>query len=91
MFRIVSYRMVTTLRIDRFRVSALTLLNSRMRGAQMTGITDVMRQYEKNTEQILKNRPKHSKEYGIKLPEMRNIMIVLAALVLVLVAASQMM
>jgi hypothetical protein len=57
----------------------------------MTGITDVMRQYEKNTEQILKNRPKHSKEYGIKLPETRNIIIVLAGLVLIFVVVSQMM
>jgi hypothetical protein len=57
----------------------------------MAGITDVMRQYEKNTEQILKNRPKHSKEYGIKLPETRNIVIVLAVLVLVFVFASQVM
>ena len=57
----------------------------------MAGITDVMRQYEKNTEQILKNRPKHSNAYGIKLPETRNIIIVLAVLVLVFVFASQMM
>jgi len=57
----------------------------------MAGITDVMRQYEKNTEQILKNRPKHSKEYGIKLPETRNVIIVLAVLVLVFVFASQVM
>jgi len=57
----------------------------------MAGITDVMRQYEKNTEQILKNRPKHSNEYGIKLPETRNIVIVLAVLVLVIVFASQVM
>ncbi len=57
----------------------------------MTGITDVMRQYEKNTEQILKNRPKHSKEYGIKLPETRNIIIVLAGLVLIFVFVSQLM
>ena len=57
----------------------------------MSGITDVMRQYEKNTEQILKNRPKHSNAYGIKLPETRNIIIVLAVLVLVFVFASQVM
>lgn len=56
----------------------------------MAGITDVMRQYEKNTEQVLRNRPKHSKEYGIKLPETRHILIVLAVLVLVFVFASQM-
>jgi hypothetical protein len=57
----------------------------------MAGITDVMRQYETNTEKILKNRPKHSKEYGIKLPEKRNIVIVLAVLVLVFVFVSQVM
>jgi hypothetical protein len=57
----------------------------------MTGITDVMRQYEKNTEQILKKRPKHSNAYGIKLPETRNIIIVLAVLVLVFVFAYQVM
>lgn len=56
----------------------------------MAGITDVMRQYEKNTEQVLRNRPKHSKEYGIKFPETRNIIIVLAVLVLVFVFVSQM-
>lgn len=57
----------------------------------MSGITDVMRQYEKNTEQILRNRPKHSKEYGIKLPETRNVIVVLAVFVFVLVFVSQMM
>lgn len=56
----------------------------------MAGITDVMRQYEKNTEQVLRNRPKHSKEYGIKFPETRNIIIVLAVLTLVFVFVSQM-
>lgn len=57
----------------------------------MSGITDVMRQYEKNTEQILRNRPKHSKEYGIKLPETRNVIVVLAVFVFVFVFVSQMM
>lgn len=57
----------------------------------MSGITDVMRQYEKNTEQILRNRPKHSKESGIKLPETRNVIVVLAVLVFVFVFVSQMM
>ncbi len=55
----------------------------------MEGITDAMRQYERSTEQILKNRPKHQKAYGIKRPESMNIVAILGALFVVFVIVAQ--
>ncbi len=46
----------------------------------MEGVTDAMRQYEKNVDEIVKRNPKHSKEYGIKRPESTNIIAVIAGL-----------
>ncbi len=57
----------------------------------MEGITDAMRQYERSSEEIYKNRPKRSKPYGIKLPEPMNIVAVLTALFLIFVLAAEFM
>ncbi len=57
----------------------------------MEGITDAMRQYERSTEEIMKNKPKHGRPYGIKRPEAANIVGVLAVLFLIFVLASEFM
>ena len=44
----------------------------------VTGITDAMVQYEKNSESIYKNKPKNSKPNGIKMPDSANIIALLA-------------
>jgi hypothetical protein len=57
-----------------------------------SAINDGMRQYWRSTEEILQtSRPKHPKEYGIKLPEAYNIVAVLTGLFLFMVVASQVM
>jgi hypothetical protein len=50
------------------------------------GISEPMLQYGMATEEIIKrNRPKHPKAYGVKQPEMRNIVTVLVGIIFVLV------
>ncbi len=55
----------------------------------MEGITDAMRQYERSTEEIIKNRPKRGRPYGIKRPDAVNIVGALAGLFLIFVLASE--
>ncbi len=57
----------------------------------VTGITDAMIQYERATEAIYKNKPKYSKPHGIKRPDTRNIVAVLAGIFLVLVVVAMFM
>jgi hypothetical protein len=52
----------------------------------ITGITDAMTQYERNTESIFANKPKRSKAYGIKMPDSSKVIGVLAVLFVVFVA-----
>lgn len=56
-----------------------------------TGITDAMIQYEKTAEAIYENKPKHGKEHGIKRPDTRNIIVVVAGLFVIAVIISQLM
>lgn len=51
----------------------------------VTGITDSMMQYGKATEVIFNNKPKYSKPHGIKRPDSKNIIAVLAGIFVVLV------
>ncbi|MGA9098338.1 MAG: hypothetical protein WB392_05340 [Methanotrichaceae archaeon] len=44
----------------------------------MEGITESMRQYQKTVDAVVKNNPKHGKEYGIKRPESANIVVAIA-------------
>jgi hypothetical protein len=55
----------------------------------MDGITDAMKQYERSTESILKDKPKRSKAYGVKRPDTPNIVAVLAGLFVVIVVVAQ--
>jgi len=55
----------------------------------VTGITDAMIQYGKATEVIYNNKPKYSKPHGIKRPDARNIIAVLAGIFLVFVVITQ--
>ncbi len=57
----------------------------------VTGITDPMRQYEKATEVIFRNKPKSSRPYGIKRPDSMNIVAVLAVIFVVLVVIATML
>jgi hypothetical protein len=57
----------------------------------VTGITDQMIQYGRGTEVIYKNKPKNPKSYGVKTPDIRNIVAVLTGLFLVLVVIAQFM
>jgi hypothetical protein len=57
----------------------------------VTGITDSMYQYERATEVIYNNKPKYSKPHGIKRPDTKNIVAVLAGLFLVFVLIAQFM
>ena len=57
----------------------------------VTGITDQMIQYERGTELVYNNKPKNPKIYGIKRPDTRNIVAVLAGLFLVFVVIAQFM
>jgi hypothetical protein len=56
----------------------------------VTGITDPMRQYEKNTEVIINNKPKYSKPYGIKRPDSMNVVGILAGLFVIFVIIGEM-
>ncbi len=55
----------------------------------VTGITDQMMQYERGTEVIYNNKPKHPKPYGIKRPEAMNIIAVLTGLFVIFIAIAQ--
>jgi len=55
----------------------------------MEGITDAMKQYERSTEEIYRNKPKRSRPHGIKRPDAVNIVGVLAGLFLLLVLATE--
>ncbi len=55
----------------------------------MEGITDPMRQYEKSTEEIYKNKPKRGRPYGIKRPDTVNIVGGIAGLFVILVLVSE--
>ncbi|HUI39895.1 MAG TPA: hypothetical protein VLY86_03120 [Methanothrix sp.] len=57
----------------------------------LTGITDAMFQYEKASEIIYKNKPKHLKAHGIARPDTRNILAVAAVIFSVLVVISEML
>lgn len=57
----------------------------------VTGITDAMIQYGRATEAICMNKPKTGKPYGVKRPDSHNIIAVLAAIFVVLVAISMLM
>lgn len=57
----------------------------------ITGITDQMLQYGKATEVIFNNKPKHEKEHGIRRPDTKNIVAVLAGLFLIFVVIAQLM
>ena len=57
----------------------------------VTGITDQMIQYGRGTEVVYGNKPKHPKIYGIKRPDAKNIVAVLAGLFLILVVIAQFM
>lgn len=57
----------------------------------VTGITDQMLQYGKATEVIFNNKPKHGKEHGVKRPDTKNIVAVLAGLFLIFVVIAQLM
>jgi hypothetical protein len=56
----------------------------------MAAFTDAMRQYERATDEILKNKPKRSKEYGIKRPDSINIISALSGLFVIGVIISEM-
>jgi hypothetical protein len=55
----------------------------------VTGITDAMVQYEKNAESIYKNKPKNLKPHGIKTPDSRYIIALLAGLFFVFAVIAQ--
>jgi hypothetical protein len=57
----------------------------------VTGITDTMNQYSRNTEVIFNKKPKTPKPYGIKRPDSKNIIAVLTVVFVVFVAISQLM
>jgi hypothetical protein len=56
----------------------------------MAAFTDAMRQYERSTDEILKNKPKRSKEYGIRRPDSINIISALSGLFVIGVVISEM-
>jgi len=51
----------------------------------VSGITDSMTQYWKANEAIYNNKPKYSKQYGVKRPDSKSIIAVLAGIFVVLV------
>lgn len=55
----------------------------------MSAFTDAMRQYERATDEIIKNRPKRSREYGIRRPDSINIVFALSCLFMVGVIFSE--
>ena len=55
----------------------------------VTGINEAMIQYSEASKTIYKNKPKHGKAHGIKMPDARNIVAVLAGLFLVIVIITQ--
>ena len=57
----------------------------------VTGITESMIQYGKATEVIFNNKPKYSRPHGIKRPDSRNIIAVLAGIFFVLVVIAMYM
>ena len=57
-----------------------------MKAYYMTG---PMRQYEQWAENLMKTKPKHPRPYGIKRPDFRNVLAVVAAVVFILVVATQ--
>ena len=57
----------------------------------VTGINDAMHQYERSTDEIVKNKPKYGKPYGIKRPDSVNIIALLAGIFLILVVLAEMM
>ncbi len=54
-------------------------------------LTEPMRNYSKMTEEIVKNKPKHNKAYGIKRPESNNIVVAATGIFLVLVIATELL
>jgi hypothetical protein len=57
----------------------------------MEGITDAMKQYERATEDIIKNKPKRGRAYGIKVPDSMDIVAVLTGLFVLFVLIAQIM
>ena len=57
----------------------------------VTGISEPMLQYGRTVEIMMKNKPKHSKPYGIKQPELRNVVAVVAGIIFVLVVIKALM
>jgi len=57
----------------------------------MEGITDAMRQYERATDEIIKNKPKRGRAYGIKRPDSMNIVAGLTGLFVLLVLIAELM
>jgi hypothetical protein len=55
----------------------------------VTGINEAMIQYSEASKAIYKNKPKHGMAHGIKMPDTRNIVAVLAGLFLVIVIITQ--
>jgi len=55
----------------------------------MEGVTDAMKQYSKATEEIIKNKPKRGKPYGIKRPSSEKLVAALAAIFAILVLAGE--
>ncbi len=51
----------------------------------ITGITDAMMQYGKATESVYMHKPKNGKPYGIKRPDSKNIIAILASIFIILV------
>ncbi len=57
----------------------------------MEGITDAMRQYEQATDEIIKNKPKRGRAYGIKRPDSMNIVAGLTGLFVLFVLIAELM
>jgi hypothetical protein len=57
----------------------------------MPAMNDSMKQYEKATEEMLKTRPKHPKPYGIKQPDSRNVIALIAGIFFVIAVVASIM
>jgi hypothetical protein len=52
--------------------------------------SESMRQYETWIDDVLRHKPKHSRPYGVKLPDARELVVVAVAALVILLAVARM-
>jgi hypothetical protein len=75
----------------KFPVLALGDLRAEEVSVMVNEINDAMRQYWKANENLITSKPKNPTTKGIKVPDARNLVLVVTGILVILVAIGQMM